>query len=687
MITNASGDHPWIPSRQLVGNQLETMTETVGIVFHEHSVATRYHLSVGRIVGGDTHQAALQILEDLGRRLVLEPRNARSEGDADIMLGQDRRQTVTVHPAEDPNDVGEVVLRRNALYRRDFPPAPESDKIVMNESAPAVFPNEQSKTLDGPFEMAVLECADVDEPQSVPQWICRQGLAVGAEWQHMCTTGKPQLPHQACRDCAHIAEERRVEQQQTVFNTPPEAPFFDTSTADVEDHRHAGMEQPEQKTELGPSQEHGVILVTAEKAMGFCQQPELHLSQRVAIEVHDVDARETMALKALVGTEIQDLEPVAKIATVFVGVGVIPELLEGHDEQPSPQEFLPVVGICHPPSAYQMTISRALSSLLRQRPPGHRPRRSRYDGWEGSAVDSSAHTMLMLNSAAKWFANRYRILLVRRAIGRGLEIQRYAMVRPKKQCSFHVVSSERDGSAAAIRCLESVHGQRYPHELVRHIFIDDASTDDTAMRVGAWLRDHPDHRVEFVRNRNRLGMLANNLKGFHLAEENSVGIELNGDDWLPDSGVFRFLNKVYSDHEVWMTYNTLRQTDGTIVFQLPPPPNVRTSRAYRNAPWMTSHLHTFRISLYQQIPKRMLEDPETKQLWDLSQDMAVYLSMLEMAGDHARHIYRITCTYHPHAASDHIQARPAQLAAEARIRSLPPCRPLESLADHDPARN
>jgi len=231
----------------------------------------------------------------------------------------------------------------------------------------------------------------------------------------------------------------------------------------------------------------------------------------------------------------------------------------------------------------------------------------------------------------------------------------------------------------ALNCLQSVYGQEYSNELVRHIFIDDASTDDTATLVDAWLRNHPDHRVEFIRNRIRLGMLANNLKGLQLAEEDSVGIELNGDDRFPDRGVLRFLNKVYSDNEVWMTYNTLRQTDGTIVFQLPPPRTVRISRTYRNTPWMTSHLHTFRIALYQRIPKRMLEDPETKQLWDLSQDMAVYLSMLEMAGDHARHIYRITCTYHPHAASDHIRARPAQLAAEARIRSLPPCQPLQAL--------
>ena len=295
--------------------------------------------------------------------------------------------------------------------------------------------------------------------------------------------------------------------------------------------------------------------------------------------------------------------------------------------------------------------------------------------------------MLTFDSAVQWLANRYRVLLLKRAVGRGLEILRYALVHPRGKQRFHVVSAQRNMGDVALNCLQSVYDQEYSNDLVRHVFIDDASTDDTATLVEAWLRDHPDHCVEFIRNSERLGMLANNLKGFRLAEENSVGIELNGDDWLPDRGVLRFLNKIYSDDEVWMTYNTLRQTDGTVLFQVPPSRAVRRSLAYRKAPWLTSHLHTFRIALYRHVSIDLLTDPLTGELWDLSQDIAVYLSMLEMAGDHACHIYRITCTYHPHAASDHVRDRTAQLAADRRIRLLTPCRPLESLADHDPARN
>lgn len=287
------------------------------------------------------------------------------------------------------------------------------------------------------------------------------------------------------------------------------------------------------------------------------------------------------------------------------------------------------------------------------------------------------------NSPLTWLATRYRVLLLRRAIRRGAEILRYAPVRPRMTLRFHIVSAQRNIGSVALRSLQSVYDQHYPKDRVRHLFYDDASTDATPDFVRGWIADHPDHCVQFIHNTERRGMLANNLAGFREAGESDIGIELNGDDWLPDPNVLRFFNKVYSDDKVWMTYNTLRQTDGTVPFQLPPPRSMRISRAWRNAPWMTSHLHTFRMRLYHRLTDDVFIDPTTESFWDLSQDVAVYLPMLELAGDHARHISRITCIYNPHGASDHIQSRAAQLAAGERIRALPASQPLLTLGGDD----
>jgi hypothetical protein len=287
------------------------------------------------------------------------------------------------------------------------------------------------------------------------------------------------------------------------------------------------------------------------------------------------------------------------------------------------------------------------------------------------------------DSPIRWFASRYRVLLLRRAAHLLVEILRYALVHPQETQKFHVVSAQRNMGETVLRCLNSVYRQDYPGYLIEHVFIDDASTDATPEIIEKWLQDHPDNAVTFVHNSERVGMLANNLAGFRRAADTDIGIELNGDDWLPDPRVLRFLNKVYADHDVWTTYNTLRQTDGTILFQVRPPKKVRRGVAYRQSPWMTSHLHTFRMALHRRLPQEVFIDPETGEYWDLSQDMAVYLPMLELAGEHARHLHRITCTYNPHPTSDHLQSRLAQLAADRRIRGLKPYRPAASLAIAD----
>jgi glycosyltransferase involved in cell wall biosynthesis len=272
-------------------------------------------------------------------------------------------------------------------------------------------------------------------------------------------------------------------------------------------------------------------------------------------------------------------------------------------------------------------------------------------------------------------------MLLRHGVGRALEIMRYGRVRSEPHEAFTVVSAERNMGKAAIRCLQSVYDQDYPRDLVRHVVIDDASTNDTVARVESWMSSHPDHSVTLITNTARLGMLANNVTGFRLGERGQIGVELNGDDWLPDPGVLKFLNNVYSDPDVWMTYNTLKLTDGRIPFPLPPRKRVEARRSYRQAPWLTSALHTFKIALLRNVKHESLLDPSTGRYWEYSQDQAVYLPMLEMAGPHSRHLYRITYVYNFHPQSDENKNLPAQVEAASRIRSMPSYAELETLEE------
>jgi glycosyltransferase involved in cell wall biosynthesis len=276
--------------------------------------------------------------------------------------------------------------------------------------------------------------------------------------------------------------------------------------------------------------------------------------------------------------------------------------------------------------------------------------------------------MRIATNPLTWLMNRYRVRLLLRAAGRLQEVVRYSLVRPRHRHHFHIVSTQRNAGRDVVRCLDSVDSQNYPKDLCRHLVIDDASDDDTPDLIDAWLARHPGHNVDLVRRQNRRGGTRNTLDGIGRVEADSIVIELNGDDWLPDPGVLPFLNKVYQDPEVWMTYNTQRESTGVIPFQLPPPRDIRRNRSYREYQWATSHLHSFRRPLFDHVPEKTMVDPESGEYWKSADDVALYLYMLELAGAHALHIWRITCLYNFHPQTEYRLDRDGQLDRQSRIR-------------------
>jgi len=278
------------------------------------------------------------------------------------------------------------------------------------------------------------------------------------------------------------------------------------------------------------------------------------------------------------------------------------------------------------------------------------------------------HSMPIVTNPLAWFLGRYRVRLLVRAVGRAREAARYSLVRPRHTHHFHIVSTQRNTGADVLRCLDSVGRQKYPKDRYRHLVIDDDSTDDTCDIIHRWCQDRPHHNVDFVRRTQRRGGTWNTLDGIRQIGRESIVIELNGDDWLPDAGVLAFLNKVYQDPGVWMTYNTLQESTGAIPFQLPPPREIQRSRTYRSYPWATSHLHSFRRPLFDHVPDDVMVDPETGDLWESADDVALYLYMLELAGKHAVHIWRITCIYNFHPQTEYRLDRKGQLERQSRIR-------------------
>jgi glycosyltransferase involved in cell wall biosynthesis len=268
------------------------------------------------------------------------------------------------------------------------------------------------------------------------------------------------------------------------------------------------------------------------------------------------------------------------------------------------------------------------------------------------------------------------------------EAVRYSFVFPAKPCRFHIVSAERNAGEFVLKCLDSVYNQKYDRSLFTHVVIDDTSTDGTDTLIENWLETHPGNSVKYIRNAGRVGLCGNNYTGFTMAEPGSIAIELNGDDWLPDPTVLAFLNKVYSNPDVWMTYNTIASAHSPglrpSLWPHRVPERVIKNNSFRRDEWCASALHSFRMELFAHLKKEDLMDPATGRFWETTADLAYYFPLLELAGRHSRHINRVSYIYNVRESSDEKSNRALQLDTERRIRLMPPYQPIISLAP--PAR-
>jgi glycosyltransferase involved in cell wall biosynthesis len=255
------------------------------------------------------------------------------------------------------------------------------------------------------------------------------------------------------------------------------------------------------------------------------------------------------------------------------------------------------------------------------------------------------------------------------------------LVPPKERHHFVIVSAVRDMEQFIRRHIDSVFAQDYPKDRYRHLIVDDASTDATSDLIESFIGDNPGCNVEHRTNAARLGGCANLARAFRSAPPQSIVIQLDGDDWLPNRRVLSFLNLVYQDPEVWMTYNTWTFPDGRKALNCERiPERVIESASYREEPWISSHLHSFRAALFAHVKDESLIDPETGEPWSSAVDMAQYFPMLELAGRHARHIERPLYVYNFHSGSIQNQAPERQKACEMRIRGLKRYSALDALA-------
>lgn len=105
--------------------------------------------------------------------------------------------------------------------------------------------------------------------------------------------------------------------------------------------------------------------------------------------------------------------------------------------------------------------------------------------------------------------------------------------------------------------LDSVKNQTYTNYQV--IYIDDASPDNTAQLVQDYIQDNKlETKFKLIKNKERCYKPANLYHAIHgYCQDTAIIVELDGDDWLLHPNVLEYLNTLYNQYPIWMTYGGL----------------------------------------------------------------------------------------------------------------------------------
>jgi len=171
---------------------------------------------------------------------------------------------------------------------------------------------------------------------------------------------------------------------------------------------------------------------------------------------------------------------------------------------------------------------------------------------------------------------------------------------------------------------------------------DDMSTDNTVNIIKKTIEG--DSRFILIENNNKMYQPGNydQIIRRKSISRDEICIEVDGDDWLTNSGVFTYINDLYStDPDVWMTSGSFKYHNGTPGFASPP----TTFSNVRKQAFTLSHLRTWKAWLWQKIKEEDLKD-ENGNYWSVAGDLSFMFPMFEMSGEeHYRFLTTINYVY------------------------------------------
>lgn len=218
------------------------------------------------------------------------------------------------------------------------------------------------------------------------------------------------------------------------------------------------------------------------------------------------------------------------------------------------------------------------------------------------------------------------------------EDKRFAIIIPSyKNASFYKKN------------LDSAINQNYDKTKFRIVYIADGAVynDDpqTAELVEAYIKEkNVSDLVTLRKIRVRRGAMGNLWSEISLCDHDEIVVMLDGDDSLKDENVLKYLNEVYQDPNVWLTYGQYEcdPIEYGIGFAAAYSEDVIKNRNFRSN-FLATHLRTYYSWLFQNIKFQdfVYDDSFLTMTWDL----AIMFPALEMCGNKFKFISKILYKY------------------------------------------